>query len=48
MKKRKEKVDLLSYIRNGQELTLKQKLRLVATLSTPAVLPDYIYYDAVY
>lgn len=38
MKKRKEKVDLLSYIRNGQELTLKQKLRLVATLSTPAVL----------
>lgn len=38
MKKRKEKVDLLSYIRNGQELSLKQKLRLVATLSTPAVL----------
>ncbi|MCM1499772.1 MAG: MATE family efflux transporter [Clostridium sp.] len=33
-----EKVDLLSYIRNGQELSVKQKIFLVVTLSTPAVL----------
>ena len=38
MRRKREKIDLLSYIRNGQELSVKQKFRLVITLSTPAVL----------
>lgn len=38
MRRRREKVDLLSYIRNGQELSVRQKLMLVISLSTPAVL----------
>lgn len=33
-----KKEDLLSYIRNGQELTAKQKLLLVAKLSAPAIM----------
>lgn len=38
MYKGREKVDLLSYIRNGQELSVRQKFILVITLSTPAIL----------
>lgn len=38
MRRKGNKVDLLSYIRNGQELSAKQKFSLVIKLSTPAVL----------
>lgn len=37
-RKKREKEDLLAYIRNGQELALQQKLLLVVRLSTPAIL----------
>lgn len=36
--KNQKKEDLLSYIRNGQELNRKQKLVLVAKLSMPAIM----------
>lgn len=36
-----QREDLLSYIRNGQELTAKQKLALVVRLSTPAILAQF-------
>ncbi len=38
MGKRREKTDYLSYIRNGQELSFKQKCLLAASLSTPAIM----------
>ncbi|MDE6625837.1 MAG: MATE family efflux transporter [Lachnospiraceae bacterium] len=38
MFRKTDKVDLLSYIRNGQELSTRQKIYLVVTLSTPSVL----------
>lgn len=38
MRRKREKIDLLSYIRNGQELSTGQKFKLVVKLSAPAVL----------
>ena len=43
MRRKGNKVDLLSYIRNGQELSAKQKFSLVIKLSTPAVLAQITY-----
>lgn len=37
-RKKKPKTDLLLYIRNGQNISARQQLRLVANLSIPAIM----------
>ena len=36
--KKKEKTDLLAYIREGREMTQSEKLRLIVSLSIPSIL----------
>ena len=36
--RKKEKVDLLAYIREGREMTQGEKLRLIVSLSIPSIL----------